>query len=157
MSYTSRQVSASPEHAFAVLIDPTTYPRWLVGATAIRDVDDSWPAPGSRFHHVVGWGPIRIADSTEVLDIQDGALLGLKVRARPWISAIATFRVIGSDQSCVVTLEEEPGVKTIGTLVRPVMDPVTHLRNHRSLRLLAGVIEESAPRPSPTVGSHVSR
>jgi uncharacterized protein YndB with AHSA1/START domain len=151
VSYTSRQLKASPAQAFAVLIDPTTYPRWLVGATAIRDVEKSWPSRGSKFDHVVGWGPMRIADSTEVVDIEPGALLRLKVRARPWISAIATFRTIGSDQTCVVSLEEEPAVKTIGTLVRPVMDPVTHLRNHRSLRLLAGVIEERSSRQSANV------
>jgi uncharacterized protein YndB with AHSA1/START domain len=109
VSYTSRQITASPEQAFAVLVDPTTYPRWLIGATAIRDVDETWPSRGSAFHHVVGWGRIRIADSTEVLDIEYGALLRLNVRARPWISAIATFRMFGGDDSCVVTLEEETG------------------------------------------------
>jgi uncharacterized protein YndB with AHSA1/START domain len=149
VSYTSRQLNATADEAFAVLIDPTTYPRWLVGAAAIRDVDPGWPAPGSRFHHVVGMGPIRVADTTEVLEVEDGALLRLKVRARPWISAVATFRVVGADRTCVVTLEEEPAVKAIGTLVRPVMDPMTHVRNHRSLRLLAAVVEEGAPRPTP--------
>ena len=142
MSYTSRQVTASVDEVFAVLLDPTTYPRWLVGAEHIRGVDAGWPTPGSRFHHVVRFGPIRVADTTEVLDVENGAMLRLKVRARPWISAIATFRTIGADHTCVITFEEEPAVRTVGTLVRPFMDPATHVRNHRSLRLLAGVIEE---------------
>jgi uncharacterized protein YndB with AHSA1/START domain len=144
VAYTSREVMASATQAFSVLTDPTTYPRWLVGARAIRDVDDAWPQPGSKFHHVVGFGPFRIADYTEVLDVDDGVMLRLKVRARPWISAIATFRVLGSDQRCVIALEEEPGVKTVGALVRPVMDPTVHVRNHRSLRLLAEAIEEQS-------------
>ena len=36
----------------------------------------------------------------------------------------------------------EPALRTIGNLVRPLMDPATHVRNHRSLRRLAQVIEQ---------------
>ena len=143
MAYTSREVDAGATEAFAVLIDPEAYPRWLVGAQAIRRVDAAWPQPGSKFHHVVGFGPLRIADSTEVLAIDESAMiLRLEVRARPLIAAVATFRVVGSSTRCVITLQEEPALRTIGNLVRPVMDPATHVRNHRSLRRLAQVIEQ---------------
>lgn len=150
VAFTSREVAASPTEAFAVLIDPETYPHWLVGATAIRDVDDTWPQAGSKFHHRVGFGPLQVADDTEVLDIDEGEMLRLKVRARPLISAVATFRVIGSDGHCVITLEEEPAAGTIGNLVRPVMDPATHVRNHRSLRRLAQIIEQRSPARAVT-------
>ena len=141
MAYTSREFEAGAREAFAVLIDPETYPRWLVGAQAIRSVDPTWPKQGSKFHHVVGFGPLRLTDSSEVLQIDESAMmLRLKVRARPLISAVATFRVIGTDTRCVITLEEEPASRAIGDFVRPVMDPATHVRNHRSLRRLAHVI-----------------
>jgi hypothetical protein len=139
---------ASARDAFAVVADPETYPRWLVGASAIREVDETWPRPGSRFEHLVGFGRLRIADHTEVLDFEQNALLRLQVRARPLISAIVTFRVMGCDSSCVITLEEEPAVRVVGTLVRPVMDPTIHVRNHRSLRLLEQVIRERSPAPT---------
>ena len=143
MAFTSREYEVSPRAAFAVLRDPEMYPRWLVGAQEIRSVDATWPQPGSRFHHTVGFGPVRIADNTEVLDIDDAAMvLRLKVRARPLISAVATFRVLGSANRCVITLQEEPTVRVVGNLVRPVMDPATHVRNHRSLRRLAEVFEQ---------------
>ncbi len=143
MAYTSREIEAGARQAFAVLIDPESYPRWLVGARAVRGVDPAWPKPGSKFHHVVGFGPLRIADSSEVLDIDESAMvLKLEVRARPLIAAVATFRVVGDDSRCVITLQEEPSLRTIGNLVRPVMDPATHVRNHRSLRRLAEVIEQ---------------
>jgi hypothetical protein len=58
------------------------------------------------------------------------------------ISAVVTFRVMGCGQQCVVTFQEEPALRTIGNLVRPVMDPATHVRNHHSLRLLAAVVED---------------
>jgi len=143
MAYTSREIEAGAIEAFAVLIDPETYPRWLVGAQTIRSVDSAWPEPGSKFHHVVGIGPLRLADSSEVLEIDESAMMiRLEVRARPLIAAVATFRVIGTNSRCVITLQEEPALRTIGNLVRPVMDPATHVRNHRSLRRLAGVIEQ---------------
>ena len=69
-------MGAGTDAAFAVLIDPETYPRWLIGATAIRDIDDDWPAPGSKFHHVVGVGPLQIPDDTEVLAIEPGVIVG---------------------------------------------------------------------------------
>ncbi|HET9547054.1 MAG TPA: SRPBCC family protein [Desertimonas sp.] len=156
MAYTSREIEAGAIEAFAVLIDPETYPRWLVGAQTIRRVDPAWPKPGSKFHHVVGVGPLRLADSSEVLEIDESAMmLRLEVRARPLIAAVATFRVIGTNSRCVITLQEEPSLRTIGNLVRPVMDPATHVRNHRSLRRLAVVIEQrdgdlsQRPRRSP--------
>jgi len=140
MAYTSREMAARPADVFAVLLDPESYPQWLVGTSDIRSVDDSWPSPGSRFHHLVGFGPLRIADYTEVLALTKNELLRLKVRARPFIWAVATFRIVGSAGSCVVSIEEEPSARLVGNLVRPVMDPTMHVRNHRSLARLADVV-----------------
>ena len=143
VAFTSREMHASAADAFAVLIDPETYPRWLIGAKEIRDVDDNWPEPGSRFHHVVGVGPLQIPDHTEVLAIEPGRLLTLKVKARPFVSAEARFTIVGDAEGdrCVVSLQEEPTVRWAGNLVRPVMDPSIHVRNHRSLLRLAAVVE----------------
>ena len=158
VAFTSREFGVSARAAFAVLSDPETYPRWLVGAQAIRSVDAAWPQPGSRFHHVVGFGPVRIPDNTEVLDIDDAAMvLRLRVRARPLISAVATFRVIGSANRCVITLQEEPTLRVVGNLVRPVMDPATHVRNHRSLRRLAEVFEQDIGSSKSLAGSDPTR
>ena len=150
MAFTSREVRASATRVFSVLVDPETYPKWLVGAAKIRDIDPAWPAVGSTFRHVVGFGPFRIPDGTEVLEIHDGEMLKLKVRARPLIWAVATFRVVGDDERCVVTMQEEPAARRIGNIVRPVMDPTMHVRNHRSLRRLAGVVESKV---APTRGT----
>src|SRR4051812_41318490 len=59
-------IEAAEHDIFSVLLDPYTYPEWLVGAQRIRSVDDAWPEPGTAFHHVVGFGPIKVADSTRV-------------------------------------------------------------------------------------------
>jgi hypothetical protein len=39
MSRNSIDVAASPTDVFAVLDDPHAYPKWVVGARRIRDVD----------------------------------------------------------------------------------------------------------------------
>jgi uncharacterized protein YndB with AHSA1/START domain len=140
MAYVSREFDAPPADVFRVLVAPETYPRWLIGAADIRDVDDSWPAVGSRFHHRVGIGPLSLPDHTEVVAIEDGELLRLRVKARPFIAAVVTFHLVGDGGRCVLTMEEEPDRRIIGNVVRPVLDPMIHMRNHRSLRRLDELI-----------------
>lgn len=136
MAFTSRIIHAPPEAIWAVLIDPHTYPHWLIGAAEIRDVDDAWPAIGSRFHHRVGIGVLSIPDSTAIEDVIEPEMLRLAVRARPFVSATATFRLVGDGTTTVVSVEEEPKLRLPGNVVRPLMDPAVHVRNHRSLRRL---------------------
>ncbi len=137
MAYASREIDAPCERVFRVLIDPWTYPSWLAGASDMRDVDEAWPQIGSKFHHRVGVGPFTISDSTKVLAVEQNRLLRLAVRARPLVSAVVTFTLLGDGDRCVVSFEEEPAPRAIGNLVRPVLDPVTHVRNHLSLKRLA--------------------
>jgi uncharacterized protein YndB with AHSA1/START domain len=143
MSYNSREIDAAPDLVFAVLADPHTYPAWLVGNAEVRSVDSDWPRPGSRFRHRVGVWPLTIADSTELAAIEPGRSLRLKVRARPLIRAVAIFRIVSDGTRTVVSLEEEPAVPIVGAIVRPFVDPLTHLRNHASLRRLASFIESA--------------
>jgi uncharacterized protein YndB with AHSA1/START domain len=140
VAYVCREFAAPSADVFDLLVDPTTYPDWLIGTSAIRDVDEAWPRPGSRFRHRVRFGPIAVPDHSEVLTYEDGSLLRLRVRARPFIAATVTFHVVGCGDRCVVTMEEEPDRRLIGNLVRPVMDPVIHVRNHRSLRRLEALV-----------------
>lgn len=149
MSYVCREYDAGTADVFAILLDPASYPEWLIGAKAIRSIDESWPEPGSRFHHRVGLGALTISDCTEVLAVEPPSMLQLRVRARPLIAGVVTFRVVGNGERCVVVMEEEPARRVIGNLVRPVMDPATHVRNHRSLRRLGASV---ARREGPTHG-----
>jgi hypothetical protein len=63
--------------------------------------------------------------------------LVLAVRARPLVSAVATFTLVSDGSHCVVQFEEEPAVRLVGNIARPVLDPITHVRNHMSLKRLA--------------------
>jgi hypothetical protein len=146
VAYVCREFDAPASDVFEVLADPASYPDWLIGTASIRDVDAAWPRPGSRFHHRVGLGPLAIPDYTELLAIELGSSLQLRVRARPLIAAVVEFRVIGDTRHCVVTMQEEPDRRIIGNMVRPVMDPLIHARNHRSLRRLEAVVRSHRPR-----------
>lgn len=142
MAIVRRRIAAPVEVVFDTLRTPESYPHWLVGCRDIRDVDDGWPEPGTRFHHRVGlMGPVVVADSTAVLEIDAPTRLSLEVRARPLGRGRATFVLTkdGADGATTVTVNEVP----IGLLAptRPLVDPLTVARNKRSLANLAAYIE----------------
>ena len=144
MAFTAREIDAPPAAVFAVLADPEPYPDWLIGASEIRRFDANWPSPGAKFHHMVGVKPFVIADSTEVIDVEPNRHLHLRVRSRPLVVAEAIFDLVGDDEHCVVTLDEKPGFRPFTDLLRPLVDPLIHARNHRSLARLADVVAARA-------------
>jgi uncharacterized protein YndB with AHSA1/START domain len=143
MARNERLMPVPPERVFAVLADPESYGYWVVGSDTIRDADDTWPAVGSRFHHRVGAGPLKINDHTEVIASEPPHRLELHAKARPF----GTFHII-------LTMERRGG-GTLVTMVEDAGDPLTKLvawglthvlirgRNAKSLRRL----EELAVRP----------
>ncbi len=147
MSVQRISIEAAAENIFSVLLDPYTYPEWLVGAQGIRSVDDSWPRPGAAFHHVVGFGPVKIADSTKIIDVSAPHSLELNVRARPVGRARARFTVFpqGSDRA-EVSLEETPTTPVL-RLLTPVVDPGLAVRNDASLKRLRTVVLGRFPHP----------
>ncbi len=150
MAMASIEIRGSASQVYAVLIDPETYPHWLVGAERIRDVDDNWPAIGSKFHHRVGIGPLTIPDSTKVLATEPERRLVLAARARPFFSAIVTFTLVSDGTRCATFFHEIPAQPFVAKLARPVLDPATHVRNQRSLERLAEHVH--ARHPSPAAG-----
>jgi uncharacterized protein YndB with AHSA1/START domain len=134
VTVTHRILAARPAEVFAVLTDPTSYPSWLVGAKRIRDVSADWPAPGSTFAHVVGFGPVSVADRTTVLEIDPPARLRLRVRARPAIAATVEFELEESNGETTLRMVEDP----VGhyRFLAPLMEPLIRLRNERSLERL---------------------
>ena len=84
MAHIRMTFNASAQDVFAVLADADRYGDWVVGSSAVRDADDGFPAVGTRFHHRVGVGPLKIDDHTEVLDVAPPLLLVLRANARPF-------------------------------------------------------------------------
>src|SRR5919202_4307082 len=136
MARNTALIRASMNTVFDVLTDPDDYPRWVVGASGIGDVDSDWPAIGTSFHHRVGIGPLALPDRTSVVELARPRRLVLQARARPVGIARITLELERSGSSTRVTLIEDPG----DLLTRLVFTPLTHiairLRNAESLRRL---------------------
>lgn len=141
MSTTSRPISATPGQVWSVLADGWLYPLFVVGASRIRDVDETWPAVGSRLHHSVGSWPLLIDDNTEVLEVEEDRRIVLKARGWPMGEARVEISLLPSGDGTIVTIVENvtagPGV----LVPKPVQDVQLHLRNTETLLRLAFVAE----------------
>jgi len=141
MSTTTRSIAAAPEKVWDVLSDGWLYPLFVVGASRMRDVDETWPAVGSKLHHSVGSWPLLIDDTTEVLEVEEGTRLLLK--ARGWPAGEAHVEIILHPEGGATTVSMiEDATAGPGLLVpKPLRDPQLHWRNVEALRRLAFVVE----------------
>ena len=130
-------IPASAERIWQVLADPDSYAHWVVGSDTIRDADPGWPQPGTRIHHRVGVGPLKINDNTEVVEAAPPRHLALQARARPLGSARVVLDLAEEGASTRVVMVEEPGDRFSRTLHNPITDRLVHHRNRESLRRLA--------------------
>ncbi len=147
MATTHNQIDAPPERVFAVLADPKSYADWVVGSDAIRDADPNWPAVGSRFHHRVGVGPLKVNDHTEVVDVEPPRRIVLHARARPVGTALVTLRLEPRDGGTYVTMRETAGDPLSHLAINPLTDRLVHMRNVESLRRLKRIAETGVVKP----------
>jgi uncharacterized protein YndB with AHSA1/START domain len=124
----------APEVVWAVLADPASYGHWVVGSKHIRDADAGFPAPGTKFHHTVGIGPLTVRDHTEVLEADAPRLLRLRAKARPAGTAMVTLELTAhGGESWVRMTEDLDGPYAI---LNPFVQVLIKLRNAESLRRL---------------------
>jgi uncharacterized protein YndB with AHSA1/START domain len=144
VSVNSRVVKATPDQVWHVLSDGWLYPLWVVGASRMREVDDDWPAVGSRLHHSVGTWPLLIDDTTEVQDVAPGSSLVLRARAWPAGAADVTLRLRPQGVDTEVVIEENAVAGPAALIPGVVEDPLLKWRNVETLRRLALVVEGRA-------------
>ena len=141
MAVTERYIAASPKKVFAVLSDPDSYGYWVVGSKRIRDADPDWPAPGTRFHHSVGFGPFTVDDHTECREVEEPLMIELRAKARPLGTASVRLDLEPEGAGTRVRMREDAG----DALTAFVFNPLTHLlvrgRNEKSLSRLAELAE----------------
>ena len=135
----------APHELFEILTTPDTYPHWLVGAKRIRKVADSWPSVGGYFEHVVGIGPLTIADRTSVTAIEPPRLLELLVRARPLVRAGVRFELEAHPDGCMLRMTETPAGAY--KLASAVLQPLIRARNAGSMRRLSKIVEAHLALP----------
>lgn len=141
MSQNVRMLRCTPEDVFEVLGDGWLYPSWVVGASRMREVDETWPMAGAELHHSFGVWPALINDRTVVEEFVPSRLMVM--RARGWPVGEARVRIEvkpRGDQTVVRILEE--AIAGPGRLVpRTVMDVLLHWRNAETLHRLAYLAE----------------
>jgi len=141
MSTTTRSVSATPEQVWEVLADGWLYPLFVVGASRMRDVDESWPAVGAKLHHSVGTWPLLIDDTTEVVEVEEGKRVLLLARGWPAGQAHVDISLQPDGDATVVTIVEDATAGPGLLVPKPLRDVQLHWRNIETLRRLAFVVE----------------
>jgi hypothetical protein len=138
------EMAARPEEVWDVISDPTTYPRWLVGAQRIRGVDRAFPDPGSKFQHSVGpTDGLTVDDSTTATEAIPPYLLELEVSAGLFTADVGIHVAPGAAGSEVCFSEQPLGAFAVLT---PLLRPILHSRNAESLRRLDQLLTERAER-----------
>lgn len=125
------------------MADPEAYGYWVVGSDTIRDADVSWPEVGSRFHHRVGFGLLKLNDHTEVLEADPPNRLVLRARTRPLATAEIRLILTARGHGTEVTMIETAGDSLSRLVLNPFTDPLVHLRNVESLRRLRRIAESA--------------
>ena len=136
MATNERRIPAPPEAVWNVLADPAEYGRWVVGSQRIRAADAAFPAPGARFHHAVGIGPLRVNDHTEVVEAEPPVRLRLRAKARPLGTATVIIELVPEHAGTTVRLVERPDGLYAPLALSPLVHVLTKLRNAESLRRL---------------------
>ena len=136
-----RIMKTTPQRVWDVLCDGWLYPLWVVGASRMREVDDDWPAVGSKLHHSVGTWPLLIDDNTEVMECDPLQLLVLRARAWPTGEAEVRLHLSPHGSGTRVVIEED-AVSGPGKLVpQPLRAPGLKWRNVEAMRRLAFIAE----------------
>jgi hypothetical protein len=144
-----RTVRATPARVFAVLADGWTYSDWVVGTVHVRDVDDKWPAVGTKLHHKAGPWPFSLKDTSTVLACEPNRSLTL--RAGLWPLGEATVKIElepAGGSTTRVTMHEDFHAGPLSWLRSKLNDLVLHRRNIESLRRLADIAERDKTRTS---------
>src|SRR4051794_37728119 len=141
MSTNSRTVHASPDAVWEVLSDGWLYPLWVVGATRMRDVDATWPAPGSRLHHSAGVWPVVVNDETRIEAVEPLRRMTLRAKGWPLGEADVVIELEPAGDETIVRIHED-AVTGPGRMVPGVVrTPLITWRNSESLRRLAFLCE----------------
>lgn len=144
-----RRIDAAPARVWAVLANGWLYPSWVVGASRMRDVEESWPAPGSRLHHSVGLWPLLLDDRTEVIACEPQRSLRLKAHGWPAGAAEVLIELEPAGDGTEVVIRED-AVEGPATLVPGPLRQVTVVpRNREALRRLGFLAEGGSADPDP--------
>ncbi len=131
-----------------MLADGWLYALWVVGATSLRDVEESWPAEGARIHHSVGAWPAVVHDATKVLEVEPERMLYLRAALWPAGEANVRMTLAPDGDGTRVVMEEEVASGPMALIPKLAYGPLLKWRNVESTRRLANLAENGAARRS---------
>ena len=146
MSRNVRMLHCTPEDVFEVLSDGWLYPAWVVGASRMREVDETWPMAGAELHHSFGVWPALINDKTVVEQFVPNRMMVMRARGWPIGEARVTIDVKARGDECLVRIQEEAIAGPGRFVPAPLMDIGLHWRNTETLHRLAYLAEGTAAR-----------
>lgn len=138
-----RALNCRPERVFEVLANGWLYPSWVVGASRMRDVDETWPQPGAELHHSFGLWPLLIDDTTVIEEWDPPHRMVMRARGWPVGEARVILRVRSHGDGSMVRIDEEP-IRGPAALMPALLDPLLRVRNAETLHRLAYLAEGGA-------------
>ena len=146
MATTEIQIEAPAKAVYDTLMDAWTYEVWVRGTKRIRDVDPDWPAPGSRFHHSVGVGPVTTRDQTVLCAAKPNELVELEFHIWPVgqgrVRLELDERSGGSEPRTLVRMHEDFEEGPGAWFNNAVQQAAIKLRNDWSLDTLRRIVEQ---------------
>jgi uncharacterized protein YndB with AHSA1/START domain len=146
------RMDAPTELVFSVMTDAWLLPVWVVGATHIRDVDESWPRPGAMVHHQVGAWPLAISDVTAVVEYDEPHRFVLQGRAYPFGEVYIEFDLEADGSGTTVRMGEAPSYGAARIVDNPLQRWVLAARNRESLMRLKAIVENRRDLSVPRSG-----
>jgi hypothetical protein len=157
MAITTKELSVTRDKVWRLLANGRRYADWVVGASHIRDVEPTWPAPRSQFHHTVGIWPVHLRDTTIVKECEVGQRLVLEARALPFGRARVEIVLEDIPAGTRIVMSEEACSPSIARWSNPLLTPLIHVRNMEALRRLAELCEKVSVVADPQPAVQVSK
>ena len=142
MATTSIDINAPARAVYATLMDPWSYEIWVKGTKRIRDVDADWPAPGSRFHHSVGAGPLQTRDETRLLRAEPDRLVELDIHLWPIGAGRVRLELEERAGRTSVVMHEDFDRGPAAWGDNPLQQRLIKLRNDFGLEHLKRIVEQ---------------
>ncbi len=134
-------IDRPPDAVWRVLRDGWTYARWVAGTQQIREVDDDWPAVGSKIHFTAGIGPLQFDDVTYVRNLSDERL-ELQAYAGRMGSARVSIEVMAwGEGRTLVIIDEHPLTGPPARFHNALVELLLRVRNRKMAAALKGVVE----------------
>lgn len=139
MAPVRKWIPAPIEDVWAVLADARGYAQWVVGSHDIRAVEGAWPQVGATFHHTQGHGPLKLRDTTTVVECDPPSRLLLEVRIRPFLTGPVELTLRPDGEGTRVTIDEQARGGLGGIVPHLLTSPLIAVRNAEALRRLSGM------------------